>query len=83
MNVEDLDRLIRRNYRSFRVNGRTQGDVSRTMAGVHGMAGATPVRRLNAPVRLRVAIVPNKYPYRYFSRRNDELLHLRHSRIIV
>lgn len=25
--------------------------------------GATPVRRLNAPVRLRVAIVPNKYSF--------------------
>lgn len=34
-----------------------QSDVFRTMAGV----GVTPVRRLNAPVRLRVAIVPNKY----------------------
>lgn len=79
MNVEGLDRLIRRNYRSFRVNGRTQGDVSRTIAGVHGMAAATPVRRLSTSVRLQVAIVPNKYPYR----RNDELLHLGHSRIIV
>lgn len=37
--------------------------VSCTVAGV----GATPVRGPNAPAELRVATVPNKYPYLHFA----------------
>lgn len=60
-------KLIRRNNRSFRVNERTQS--IRMMAGVSG----TPVRRLNALVRLRIAIVRNKYFYLNFSQQGNKL----------
>lgn len=70
-------KLIQRNYRSFRVNERTQS--IRMMAGV----GATPVRRLNALVRLRIAILRNKYFYLNFSQHGNKLLYLHRNLSII